>query len=70
MSHFPDAGLAETGEDLRPHAPVMFLIGLDCRRVALQVDGEHGARYHPCLRLRLFQLRDRVKNTSATFLLL
>lgn len=46
--HSADAGLPQAGQDLWPNLPVMLTIGLNCRRITLQVDGEHGARYHPC----------------------
>lgn len=46
--HMPNAGLPQAGEDLGPHRPMMLPIGVDCRRIGLEVDGEHRASYHPC----------------------
>ena len=39
--------LAQAGQHFRPDAPVVRLVGLDAGGVVLQVDREHGARYHP-----------------------
>jgi hypothetical protein len=46
--HMKDAGLTQAGENLGPHHAMMLSIRLDGCRIVLEVDGQHGARYHPC----------------------
>ena len=56
--HVNDAGAAETRQDFGPHVAVMSPVPLDGGRVVLEIDGEHGARYHPpALRSDYFTLQ-------------
>ena len=46
--HLADAGPTEARHDLGPDLLMMLPIRLERCFVSGEVDGEHGARYHPC----------------------